>query len=409
MATASVRGRHGGTTRGPRRSALGAGVAAVRRSMHGNGDAPSAAAPELRMLVALTAALLVIGLVMVLSASFVTAIRQTGSGWYYFQRQVLWVLLGAVAMAGCARIDYRVWRAAGPPAVVLAVVLLVAVLVPGLGVSVDGSTRWIGLGSWRFQPSELAKLALVLHGAGLLARRSTPGRSSRSAVGPVVAIAGVVLVLVMLQPDMGTALVAGAIVFSLLVVAGVPWGRLARLATGAMAASLVLGLAEPYRRNRFLAFLHPWQDPQGIGYQVIQGQVALAEGGLGGLGIGASRAKWGFLPNAHTDFILAVIGDEVGLIGTLAVVALFGAFAFYGVRTALRAPDRFGTLVAAAVTTWVVGQAALNMGAVIRLVPITGVPLPFVSFGGSSLVVLMAAVGILCNIAGQGARARPGR
>jgi cell division protein FtsW len=361
------------------------------------------------MLVSLTAVLCVIGLAMVLSASFVTAIRQTGSGWYYFQRQVLWVLLGAAAMAGCARLDYRAWRSLGPPAVALAAALLVAVLVSGLGVSVDGSTRWLGVGPWRVQPSEFAKLALLVHCAALLARRADRVHDPRATLAPVAAVTGVLLGLVMLQPDMGTTLVAGGIVFSLLVAAGVPWARLAKLAAAAVAASVVLGLVEPYRRDRFLAFLHPWKDPQGIGYQAIQGQVALAEGGITGLGLGASRAKWGFLPNAHTDFILAIIGDEVGLIGTLAVVALFGAFAVYGIRTALRAPDRFGSLLAVGITTWVVGQAALNMGAVIRLLPITGVPLPFVSFGGSSLVVLMAAVGILCNIAAQGAGGRPGR
>lgn len=398
---ASLRGRPARPARPLRRSALGTWVAALRRAVASGRAGAGSRTPELTMLVSVTVVLVVIGLVMVLSASFVTAIRQTGSGWYYFERQVLWVALGTVAMALCARLDYRLWRPAGPVLLVASVVLLCAVLFSGLGVSVDGSTRWLGVGSWRIQPSELAKLALLVHGAGLLA-----GRREGAAVPPLLAVTLVVLGLVMLQPDMGTTLVAGAIVFSLLVVAGVPWGRLLRLATCGVFAAVILGLAEPYRRNRFLAFLHPWKDPQGIGYQAIQGQVALAEGGIAGLGLGASRAKWGFLPNAHTDFILAIIGDEVGLIGTLAVVALFGAFAFFGIRAALRAPDRFGRLLAAGITTWVVGQAVLNMGAVIRLLPITGVPLPFVSFGGSSLVVLMAATGILCNVAAQGG---PGR
>lgn len=402
---ASLGGRAARPSGPLRRSALGARVAAVRRAVASARAGAGSRTPELTMLVSVTAVLVVIGLVMVLSASFVTAIRQTGSGWYYFERQVLWVALGTVALVLCARLDYRVWRTAGPLLLVAAALLLGAVLFSGLGVSVDGSTRWLGVGSWRVQPSEFAKLALLVHCAALLSGR----RERASSVGPVLVVTAVVLGLVMLQPDMGTTLVAGAIVFSLLVVAGLPWARLLRLATVAVLASVALGLAEPYRRNRFLAFLHPWKDPQGIGYQAIQGQVALAEGGIAGLGLGASRAKWGFLPNAHTDFILAIIGDEVGLIGTLAVVALFGAFAFFGIRVALRAPDRFGRLLATGVTTWVVGQAVLNMGAVIRLLPITGVPLPFVSFGGSSLVVLMAAVGILCNVAAQGASGRDGR
>jgi cell division protein FtsW len=215
-----------------------------------------------------------------------------------------------------------------------------------------------------------------------------------------------VFVLVMLQPDMGTTLVTGAIVLALLFVAGVPALKMLKLMGWAGGLSFVIGVLEPYRRNRFLAFLHPWDDPMGIGYQTIQGRIALAEGRLAGVGLGASRAKWGFLPNAHTDFIFAIIGDEVGLFGTVAVVVLFVAFTLFGVRAALRAPDRFGALLAAGITTWVASQAFINIGAVIGILPITGVPLPFVSFGGSSLVLLMGVVGILLNIARQ-ERARP--
>src|SRR2546423_4544288 len=213
----------------------------------------------------------------------------------------------------------------------------------------------------------------------------------RLSTRPVLAVLAPVLGLVLLQRDMGTALVAAVIVFAVLFVAGTPGVRIFRLlATGTLGAFLI-GVVEPYRRDRFLAFLHPWKDPQGIGFQAIQGRVGLAEGKLLGVGLGASRAKWGFLPNAHTDFIFAIIGEEVGLVGTLLVVALFVAFAVLGVRAALRAPDRFGALLAAGVTAWVVGQAFINIGAVIGILPITGVPLPLVSFGGSPLVVLVAA------------------
>jgi cell division protein FtsW len=280
-------------------------------------------------------------------------------------------------------------------------VLLLLVLVPGLGVSVNGSSRWLGVGQWRIQPSELAKLALLLHVASLLARRAGEEDDPRRNTRPVLTVVLPVLGLVMLQPDMGTTLCAGAVVLALLFVADVPMLRIGKLLAWAGGGSFVLGLLEPYRRDRFLAFLHPWHDPMGIGYQTIQGRVALAEGGLTGLGLGASRAKWGFLPNAHTDFIFAIIGDEVGLVGTVLVLLLFVAFAVLGVRAALRAPDRFGALLAAGVTAWVVAQAFINIGAVVGVLPITGVPLPFVSFGGSSLVVVMGAVGILLNVARQ--------
>jgi cell division protein FtsW len=205
----------------------------------------------------------------------------------------------------------------------------------------------------------------------------------------------------MLQPDMGTMLVVMAIVASLLFVGGTPLRQLSALLVTAVFGAVVLGLVAPYRRARLLSFMHPFKDASNTGYQVVQGLVGMGSGGLWGIGIGASRAKWGFLPNAHTDFIFAIIGDEVGLAGTVGVVALFVAFAVFGVRAALRAPDRFGALLAAGITTWVTVQAFINIGAVIGILPITGVPLPFVSFGGSSLVLLMGVVGILLNIARQ--------
>jgi cell division protein FtsW len=359
------------------------------------------ATPSFYGLLAVIAVLIVVGLVMVLSSSSVQALRVNGSAWYYFQRQVMWVVLGAAAMLVAARIDYRVWGRLAVPLLVGTGALLVLVLVPGLGITVNGSTRWLGVGQWRVQPSELAKFAVLLATAVILARRPDEVADPRRSVRPVLAVAVPIFGLVMLQPDMGTTLVTGAIVLALLFVAGVPMLRMARLMGWAVGLSLVIGILEPYRRNRFLAFLHPWQDPMGIGYQTIQGRIALAEGRLAGVGLGASRAKWGFLPNAHTDFIFAIIGDEVGLVGTLAVVGLFVAFSVFGVRAALRAPDRFGAFLAAGITTWVGAQAFINIGAVIGILPITGVPLPFVSFGGSSLVLLMGVVGILLNIARQ--------
>jgi cell division protein FtsW len=345
-------------------------------------------------------ALVVMGLVMVLSASSVQALRDFGSSWIVFQRQAMWVFIGSVALVLTLRVDYRFWRKPAVPFVLLALALLVVVLVPGLGVSVRGSSRWLGTGQFRVQPSEMAKLAILLFVADLLARRGSKG-DVRAAVKPVIVVFGAAAVLVMAQPDMGTTLVLGCIVVSLLFVGGIELRTLGGLMGLAAAGALLLGLVETYRRARLFSFLNPWKDAGNTGYQIVQSLVGLGSGGLTGLGLGASRAKWGFLPNAYTDFIFAIIGEELGLMGTLVVIALFAGFAVLGVRVALKAPDRFGSLLAAGITAWVVGQALINIGAVIGVLPVTGVPLPFISFGGSSLVITMAAAGMLLNVARQ--------
>jgi len=351
-------------------------------------------------LAVVVSALVVVGLVMVLSASSVQALRDFGSSWVVFQRQAMWVFIGSVALVLTLRVDYRWWRRIALPLLLVSTALLVVVLVPGLGVSVRGSSRWLGTGQFRMQPSELTKLALLLFGADMLARRGTQG-DVHLALRPVLVVFGVVGFLVMMQPDMGTTLVIGCITVSLLFVGGIEMLTLAKLMGVAVAGALLLGLVESYRRARLFSFLDPWKDAGNTGFQIVQSLVGLGTGGLTGLGLGASRAKWGFLPNAYTDFIFAIIGEELGLLGTLIVVGLFAAFAVVGVRIALKAPDRYGTLLAAGVTAWVVGQALINIGAVIGVLPVTGVPLPFISFGGSSLVITMAATGILLNIARQ--------
>jgi cell division protein FtsW len=337
---------------------------------------------------------------MVLSASSVQALRDFGSSWVVFERQAMWVLIGSVALALAVRTDYRRWQRPALPFMLVALGLLVVVLVPGLGVSVRGSSRWIGSGQFRIQPSEFAKLALLLFTADILARRGAKG-GVRTALRPVLVVFGVAAFLVMGQPDMGTTLVLGCIVLSLLFVGGIELRTLGGLVGIATGGALLLGLVESYRRARLFSFLNPWKDAGNSGYQIVQSLVGLASGHWTGLGLGASRAKWGFLPNAYTDFIFAIIGEELGLIGTLLVIGLFIAFAIIGVRTALKAPDRFGALLAAGITAWVVGQALINIGAVIGVLPVTGVPLPFISFGGSSLVITMGAAGILLNIARQ--------
>jgi cell division protein FtsW len=356
------------------------------------------------VLVAVVVVLDLIGLVMVLSASSVQALRNHGSAWAFFAKQVLWLVAAAGVLACTMRFDYRRWRALSKPVLAVALGLLVLVLMPGMGITVSGSTRWLGTGSWRMQPSELAKFGVLLYAADLLARRSGKMGDWRLTLTPVLIAFGAAGVLIMAQPDMGTTLVIGCITLTLLWVAGARLSHMSLLLLSTAVVAFVVGMAEPYRRARMLSFLDPWKDAGNTGYQAAQGLVALGSGRWFGVGLGASRAKWGFLPNAHTDFIFAIIGEELGLVGALLVVALFVTFAFLGIRAALRAPDRFGTLLAAGITSWIVGQAFINIGAVIGLLPITGVPLPFISFGGSALVITMGAVGILLNVARQ---ARP--
>ena len=371
--------------------------------------APRSATVERRrtgqvLLCVIVAVLCLIGVVMVLSASSVQAFREDGSSWLYFRRQVVWVLGGAVALVVAARLDYHALRRWSVPLLALSIGLLVLVLVPGVGITVGGSTRWLGAGSWRMQPSELAKLALLLFGADLLARRASSPEAARLAMRPLLLVFGVVAFLVLRQPDLGTTLIAGAVVLCLLFVAGSPLRSVTALVATGAGAAFVLGMAEPYRRERMLSFLNPWADASNTGYQVVQSLVGLGTGRITGVGVGASRAKWGFLPNAHTDFIFSIIGEELGLVGSLLVLVLFISFAVLGIGAAVRAPDRYGMLLAAGITAWVMGQAFVNIGAVVGVLPVSGVPLPFVSFGGSSLVLLMGAVGVLLNVAGQ---ARP--
>jgi cell division protein FtsW len=377
-------------------SPLGRRVAAARHRW----TAAAPARPSTYVLLLATVGVLnVVSLVMVLSASSVASLTNYGSGWYFFQRQVVWTALGAVAFAVTARVDYHAWRRFVRPLLAVSLALLVLVLVPGIGVYVAGSRRWLGSGSWRFQPTELAKLALLLYTADVLTRRAGELHEWRRVVRPVLVVLAVFAALVLCQPDMDSTLVLGLIVGTVLIVGGVRLRHLA--AVGGIATSLtaLLAVAEPYRRARMFAYLHPWSDAGNTGYQLSQSLIALGSGGWTGVGLGAGRAKWLFLPNAHTDFIFAIIGEELGLLGCLLIVALFVAFAVLGTRTALRASDRFGTLLAAGITVWVVGQAVINIGGVVGLLPVSGIPLPFVSFGGSALVFTMAAAGMLGSVA----------
>lgn len=354
------------------------------------------------LLLATVVVLNLVGLVMVLSASSVTAQDRYGSSWLFFQRHVIWLIMGVAALVAMSRLDYHLLRRATPALLIVSALLLLAVVVPGVGVHVSGSSRWIGVGSLRIQPSEFAKVALLLYAAQVLASRGDRLNDWRETLRPVLVMLGVFALLVMLQPDLGTTVVLVIIAGTVLFAGGVHLGHLAVVAAGAGGAGLLAALAAPYRRARLTSFANPWADAGGDGYQVVQSLIALGSGGWTGTGLGTSKAKWLFLPNAHTDFILAIIGEELGLLGCLLVLSLILAFLALGVRAALHAPDRFGMLLATGVTGWVVGQSVVNIAGVIGLLPVTGVPLPFISFGGSSLLATMVATGALLNVARQG-------
>jgi cell division protein FtsW len=351
------------------------------------------------MLLVPTALLVATGLVMVFSASSVAAYAEYGSSTLFFTRQAAYAGVGALALVLLSRLPYAAWRRLAAPLFAATVLLLVLVLHPGVGTSAGGSARWIAIGPVTLQPSELAKLALVALTATILARKGRVLDAPAHLVLPLFPIAAVVCWLVMRQPDLGTTVILAGSVFLLLFVAGVRLRYLTVAAAVGAAVGLALIMGAAYRRARLLSFLSPWDDPQNAGYHLIQSYIALGSGGLFGVGLGASRQKWLYVPNAHTDFIFSILGEELGLIVALAVLALYGVLLYGGVRVAARAPDTFGRLLAAGIVAWLGLQAIVNLGAVTGMLPITGVPLPLLSYGGSSLVVTLAAIGILVNVA----------
>jgi len=351
------------------------------------------------LLIATSVAMLVIGLVMILSASSVEAFQRYGSSFMFFNRQVLGTLVGVAVMLALARTDHRKIRRFARPAMVISVALLAAVLIPGVGVTRGGSSRWLVFGPITLQPSELTKLTMLVFTAHVLDRKGKKILDFKELMLPVFAVLGLVCLLIMAQPDLGTTLITALAVMVVVFLAGARTKHLVALLGGGLLMTLALIMGEGYRRARLFSYLNPWSDPLNTGYQTIQGQIALGSGGLFGLGLGASRQKWSYVPNAHTDFIFAILGEELGLVGTMATLLLFVFFIYLGVRIARKAPDRFGYLVAGGITGWIGIQALINMGAVTGILPITGVPLPLISFGGSSLVFTMAAIGILLSIA----------
>jgi cell division protein FtsW len=345
-----------------------------------------------------TLLLLVLGLVMVLSASSIESYRVHGSPYTLAQRQALFAVLGVIGMFFAARTSVQFWRGLALPIIGAAFVLLVAVLI--IGVEVAGQRNWIEIiGPFRLQPSEFAKLALVVWGATILSRSGRFVRSWSALLVPLIPVAASMMLLVLLEGDFGNTIMLTAITAGMLFAAGAPMRLFAVLAgVGAIGVVLVT-LAAPYRMQRFTSWLDPEADRLGFGWQVSQGQYALGTGGFWGVGLGASREKWGSLPEAHTDFIFPVIGEELGLFGTMSVLLLFAVLAFAVFRLSRNTRDPFVRLAAAGVGSWIVVQAVINMGGVLGLLPVTGVTLPLVSYGGSSLIWTLAGIGMLLAFA----------
>ena len=349
-------------------------------------------------LVLAVVALTLLGLAMVYSASGIRALDALEDPRYFLAQQSAWASLGVAGLIVASRVGYHRYRALAVPLLALAILLLVLVLVPGIGVRAGGAARWLRLGELiGVQPAEVAKLALILYlGTWLGARREA--LRSWPITAWFLAVTAVIAGLVFVEPDLGTAIVVVVVALGIYFVAGARLREFGALAAVAVTLLALGALVQPYRAQRLLTFLDPWSDPRGAGFQTIQALYGLALGGPFGEGLGAGREKFGFLPAPYTDSIFAVLGDELGLAGTLAVVVLFLVLAYRGVRIAIRAQDPTGALIATGITVWLASQAWVNMAVVASLVPMTGLTLPFISYGGSSLCVGLIAVGILLNV-----------
>lgn len=346
-------------------------------------------------------ALLVFGIIMTYSSSAVKGYLYYNDPYHFFKMEMLWVVLGFAAMTVALIIDWRLLYNWAKPILYIAIILLVMVKIPGIGRTVNGASRWIGVGPLSIQPSEVIKLAMVLILARYFSSTSHNIRSFRRGIVPVLVLLGLVSVLIMLQPDLGTTLVIAGTTFFMFIAVGARIWHMVGLGASGLALVAAAIAAAPYRMRRIFAYLDPWADPSGKGYQTIQSLLALGPGGLFGLGLGQSRQKFLYLPENHTDFIFAIIGEELGFIGTSLVVLLFFLFIWRGFRTALYAPNVFLAFLAVGLTSLIGIQAMVNMGVVTGLLPVTGITLPFLSYGGTSLVFTMAGAGMLLNISSE--------
>jgi cell division protein FtsW len=351
------------------------------------------------LIVAVAALLTTLGLIMVLSASGVRSYDDDGSAWTIFGRQLLWTVVGLIAFYLALRMPVRVMRRMAFPGFAFSIILLVLVLVPGIGKEANGSRGWFVVGGFSMQPSEVAKIAFIIWGAHLLAARRMERASLREMLIPLVPAAVVALALIVAQPDLGQTVSLGIILLALLWYAGLPLRVFVSSLIAVMGAAAVLAVSEGYRSDRVRSWLNPGADPQDSGYQARQAKFALANGGVFGDGLGQGTAKWNYLPNAHNDFIFAIIGEELGFVGAAALLALFGLFAYTGMRIARRSADPFLRLLTATATLWVMGQVFINVGYVIGLLPVTGLQLPLISAGGTSTATTLLIIGVIANAA----------
>lgn len=342
--------------------------------------------------------LLVISILMVFSASFFKAEQERHDRYYYLKRQLLWVLAGLVTMLAIAQVQYWHWRSAAKPLLIAIVLLLLLVLIPGVGTMVQGSRRWLGIGSLSFQPSEAAKLVVVIFWATFFSTRLDAVRRFWPILPGFAGILGVVAVLVNQQPDLGTVITIAAISAIMLFVAGTRLRHLTLMGLSALPVLVWLIGSKPARMKRILGFLNPEADPLGAGFQIRQSLYALGSGHLFGVGYGAGRQKFYYIPAEHTDFIFSIIGEELGFLGAGVVLLLFAVLGWRGYRVAVAAPDTFGSLLGVGLVSMVIIQCIINIGVVTASLPITGIPLPLVSYGGSSLLFTMAGIGILLNL-----------
>ena len=347
-----------------------------------------------------TFGLLFIGMVMILSASTTVSYKQFNNQYIIFLRQLMFASIGIVIMMAISRLPKIFFFSWAKVALWISIVLLVLVLIPSIGISVAGQRNWISLwGPFRLQPSEIAKLTLIVWGSVVLSKQIRSKITTwQNLLVPVFPVGAIIAVLVIFEGDLGTALILGPILLSLFYAVGAPVKLFTWSAMAGLLGIFILSIQESYRIQRFLSWINPSAENQDAGWQVTHGKYALASGGWTGIGLGASKEKWGWLPAAHTDFIFAVVGEELGLVGTLIVLALIGTIAYVALTLARKTNDLFTKLIATSVMAWIVVQSIINVGAVLGLLPVTGVPLPLVSYGGSSLVFTMSAIGVLMAV-----------
>ena len=343
-------------------------------------------------------ALVLLGVVMVYSASAIVAADRFGDPFFFLKKQLFWALLGSCLLWAALRLDYRRLERLVVPLLVVSIVLLVLVLLPPFGQAINGTRRWFRIGPLSFQPVELAKFALVLYLASFLTRRARALRSFWQGLFPILLVAGTMALLTLVQPDLGNSLALVVLTLVLAYLAGAQVKHMAWVAAAALPLVALAVALKPYRWRRMVTFVNPWDDPQGSGFQIIQSFLALGSGGLTGRGLGGSKQKLFYLPEPYTDFIFAIVGEELGMIGAVCVIALFAVLIWRGLRVGLRAPDPFGSYLALGLTVMLATQTLVNLGVVMGALPTKGLPLPFVSFGGSALLMTMFSAGVLLNI-----------